>query len=219
MKHTLTSCLLALAIGVTGCGQEAEKPTDLPWQITLSAAGNPQVFHVEVGVTPLKALNEHLHNFPDIAVFSHESGKRTLEAYYGTQRMGLFEAKIIAELQADPATLDKFQAGAIKHEGMASGQWKFSLSEPAILQSNDLPIEKLVYMPAVNYEPEIVNARFGIPAERLPAAKAGVEFWCYPDKGLIIALNNDGGDILYYVAKSGFVALKQTLLEEKPKNG
>jgi hypothetical protein len=219
MRHVLGSSLLALAVTLAGCGQEGGKPDDLPWQITLDAAGNPQVFHLEIGKSTLKEVIEHLHNFPEMAVFSYENGKRTLEAYFGTQRMGLFEAKIIAELQADDATLTRFQQNASKREGMASGQWKYTLGEKDVQAADSLAVRKLVYMPAVNYEPDIALARFGQPAERLPsAAKSGVEFWTYPDKGLIILMNNDGGEILYYVTREVFPQLKQELLEAKPKN-
>lgn len=219
MRHVLGSSLLALAVTLAGCGQEGGKPDDLPWQITLDAAGNPQVFHLEIGKSTLKEVIEHLHNFPEMAVFSYENGKRTLEAYFGTQRMGLFEAKIIAELQADDATLTRFQQNASKREGMASGQWKYTLGEKDVQAADSLAVRKLVYMPAVNYEPDIALARFGQPAERLPsAAKSGVEFWTYLDKGLIILMNNDGGEILYYVTREVFPQLKQELLEAKPKN-
>lgn len=176
------------------------------------------MFHLEIGKSTLREVIEHLHSFPEIAVFAHESGKRTLEAYFGSQRVGLFEAKIIAELQTDDATLNKFQTGAVKREGMASGQWKYPLSEADVKAADALPVHKLVYMPSVNYDPDIVTARFGQPAERLPSQKEGVELWFYPQKGLAILMNNDGGEILYYTDPQHYAALKQELLEAKPKN-
>ncbi len=219
MKHVLGSSLLMLGLALAGCGQEGGKPDDLPWQVSLDAAGNPQVFHLDMGKSTLRDVIEHLHNFPEMAVFSYENGKRTLEAYFGTQRLGLFEAKIIAELAVDDATLTRFQQDATKREGMASGQWKYTLAEPDMKAADSMVVHKLVYLPSVNYDPDIAMARFGQPAERLPSpAKPGVEFWTYPDKGLILLMNNDGGEILYYVTRDVFPQLKQELLEAKPKN-
>lgn len=218
MKYALMGGLLALLLGIAGCDQSPQHPDDLPWQITVTPEGRPQVFHLEIGKSTLREVIEHLHSFPEIAVFAHESGKRTLEAYFGSQRVGLFEAKIIAELQADDATLDKFQTGAVKREGMASGQWKYPLSEADVKAADALPVRKLVYMPSVNYDADIVTARFGQPSERLPAQKEGVTFWFYPQKGLAILMNNDGGEILYYTDPQNYAALKQELLEAKPKN-
>lgn len=218
MKYALMGGLLALLLGIAGCDQSPQHPDDLPWQISVTPEGRPQVFHLEIGKSTLREVIEHLHSFPEIAVFAHESGKRTLEAYFGSQRVGLFEAKIIAELQADDATLNKFQTGAVKREGMASGQWKYPLSEADVKAADALPVHKLVYMPSVNYDPDIVAARFGQPAERLPSQKEGVELWFYPQKGLAILMNNDGGEILYYTDPQHYAALKQELLEAKPKN-
>lgn len=218
MKSGLIMSLLVCAVGLGGCDQSAQPPEDLPWQINISAEGNPQVFHLEVGKSTLKDMIEYFRNFPEVAVFAHESRKRTLEAYFGKQRIGLFEAKLIAELQADDAMFDKFQNEASKREGMASGQWKHTLSEANQTIANGLVVSKLVYLPSINYEPEVVAARFGEPAERLPATKTGVEFWFYPQQGLAIMLDVNGGEILYYTTPALYPALKQELLEAKPKN-
>lgn len=218
MKHILMGGLFTIALAMTGCDQSPQHPEDLPWQITVTPEGNPQVFHLEIGKSTLKDVIEHFHNFPEMAVFAHESGKRTLEAYFGTQRVGLFDAKIIAEMQTDDAMLDKFQTEASKREGMASGQWKYKLSDASLKVANELLVRKLVYMPSINYDPEIVTARFGEPAERLPSTKAGVAFWFYPSKGLVILMNDDGSEILYYTGSNNYPALKQELLEAKPQN-
>jgi hypothetical protein len=218
MKQVLIGSLLALTLGMAGCDDAAQAPVDLPWQVTTTSAGNPQVFHLEIGKSTLKDVIERLHSFPETALFVHENGDRTLEAYFGTQRLGLFEAKFIVDLQTDAATLDKLQANAGKREGMASGQWKFPVAETDMHEVNGFLVKKLVYMPAINYEPDIVNARFGAPDERLPSAKAGVEYWFYPQKGLVMTLSNDGGEILYYTTPQNFAALKQEMLEAKPKD-
>lgn len=219
MKHTLIlSSLLALTLGMTGCDSSPQQPEDLPWQVTLNAEGNPQVFHLDIGKVTLKEVIERLHSFPEMAVFAHESGKRTLEAYFGTQRVGLFEAKIIAELQAEPAQLDSFHTNNTKREGMASGQWKYTLAEADVKIANDLRVQRLIYMPVINYEPEIVVARFGEPEERVASSEAGVEYWFYPSKGLAILMNTDGKEILYYTGQHDYAALKQGLLETKPHN-
>ena len=219
MKHILISSLLALTLGMTGCDSSPQHPEDLPWQITLSPEGNPQVFHLDVGTATLKDAIERFHSFPEMAVFAHESGKRTLEAYFGTQRLGLFEAKIIAEMRADDALLDKFQKENTQREGMASGQWKYTLSEANVKVANSLRVEKLVYMPMIDYEPDIVTARFGAPEERLPSTQPGVEYWFYPAKGLAIVMNSEGKEVFYYTGLQDFAAMKQGLLAAKsPKD-
>lgn len=217
--NSLLSTCLMLAIALTGCDKAVQHPQDLPWQIDSGPTGNPVVFRLEVGRSTLKDMIGHLHSFPEVAVFAQENGKRTLEAYFGTQRVGLFEAKFIAELQADDAQLDRFQQQHGKREGMASGQWKYSLSEADTRLASDLLIQKLIYLPMIDYEPDIVNARFGEPAERLPATREGVEYWFYPQHSLAILMNAKGGEILYYTTPGQFAALRQSLLEAGPRDG
>ncbi|QTR50587.1 hypothetical protein [Candidatus Thiothrix anitrata] len=215
----MTVCCLALALGLSGCEPSSSVPVEnLPWQITLSPAGNPQVFQVELGKSTLKDLMLNVRSFPEMAVFAHESGKRRLEAYFGTQRLGMFEAKLLAEMQVDEATLTALQTNATKREGMASGYWKHVLAEEDLTVVNASLINRLVYIPSINYDAEIITQRFGTPTERLPSNDVNVEYWFYADKGLAIALNTKGSEVLYYVPIAGFAALKQELLEAKPKN-
>lgn len=215
----MTACCFALALGLTGCEPSSAPPIEnLPWQITLSPAGNPQVFQVELGKSTLKDLMSQVRSFPEMAVFAHEGGQRRLEAYFGTQRLGLFDAKLLAELQVDDATLTALQTNATKREGMASGYWKHTVAEEDMAVVNALLIRKLVYIPAISYEADIITQRFGTPTERLPSNDVNVEYWFYADKGLAIALNAKGSEVLYYVPIAGFAALKQELLEAKPKN-
>lgn len=218
MKHLIATSLLALTLGVAGCDSPSQQPDNLPWQVTNTAEGNTQVFQLDIGKATLKDVIKRLQSFPEMAVFAHESGKRTLEAYFGTQRIGLFEAKIIAELQATPAQLDSFQTNTTKREGMASGQWKHTLAEADVKIANDLRVQRLIYMPVINYEPEIVLARFGEPEERAASLQAGIDYWFYPSKGLAILMNTDGKEILYYAGQQDYAAMKQELLEAKPHN-
>ncbi|MFN3785954.1 MAG: hypothetical protein ACK4RS_03840, partial [Thiothrix sp.] len=220
LKKTLIHglCTLGVFAALQGCDSASLTPTDLPWQVTASAAGNPQVFGVEVGVTTLKGLIEHLRSFPELAVFAHENGKRSLEAYFGTQRLGVFEAKLIAELQADSQTLNSFQQNATQRAGMASGMWKHTLTEADVSKADGLVINKLIYLPSIDYEPDIITARFGEPSQRLPTQQAGTELWVYPAKGLLLLYSSDGGEILYYTTPALYPALQQELLEAIPNN-
>lgn len=219
MKQLITTCCLVLTFSLVGCESSSSPLTEnLPWQITLSPDGNPQVFQIELGKSTLKDLIAQLRSFPEMAVFAHENGKRRLEAYFGTQRLGPFDAKVLVELQTDDATLTTLQTHATKREGMASGYWKHTIAENDMALVNTLVIRKLVYIPTANYDPAVITQRFGNPTERLPSNHGEVEYWFYPDKGLAIALNAKGSEVLHYVSRADFAALKQELLEAQPKH-
>ena len=216
MRYKVIGSGLALLFMLAGCGEPTQQLEDLPWQVTVSPEGNSQVFHLQTGKTTLKEAIERFHSFPELAVFSHESGKRHLEAYFGKLTLGVFEAKLLLELQADDATLTNLQQASSKREGMASGQWKFEVAEASLPVVNNVVVRKVVYMPAIDYAPDIVTARFGAPAEKIASAQKGVEYWFYPQKGLAMLLNSAGGDLFYYTDAQHYAALKQELLESKP---
>ena len=218
MRLLSLSGLLCSGLCVSACDSPAEKPTNLPWQVTLTAQHNPEVFHITVGQSSLRQVIEQLKSFPELAVFSYEDGKRSLEAYFGKQRLGLFEAKLVAEIDIDDATLTKLQQNASKREGMASGQWKFTLAEADLKTINDLPIRTLIYIPVIDYPSTIVEERFGKPFEIKPAPQKDVALWFYPDKNLILMLDQEGGDIFYYASAQYYPVLQQTLLTAKPRN-
>lgn len=218
MRYKLTTCLLAGLLSLAGCGKSEHNPADLPWNTSLTPEGYVQAFQLQVGKSTLRDAINLFQSFPETAVFSGENKPRTLEAYFGKRRVGLFEAKIILELQASEKQLVRFEADHIERDGTASGLWKYTLSEDHVRIANDLPIAKLVYLPTIDYDPETISARFGEPQEKLPSKQEGVSYWMYPDKGLALLLNNDGGEILYFTPQANYAALKQELLEATPTN-
>lgn len=216
MRFSLLS--IGLVLLLTACGGDKPHPEDLPWQINLNDQGQPTVFHIAIGQDNLKTVIDRFHHFPEIALFAREGNKQSVEAYFDKQRLGLFEAKLLVDLQADEALLAKLQQNATKREGMASGQWKYTLAEADLPLVNNLLIRRVVYMPTVDYTPDVVKARFGQPNEVQASAKPGIDYWFYPQKGLALLVNNDGGDIFYYTDAQHYPALQQELIASKPAN-
>lgn len=194
-------------------GQQKPDPENLPWQATLNEQGQVDVFHMTVGQTTLRQMMEQFRSFPEVALFAQKNGSRIVEAYFGKKRVGLFEAKLVAELDVDADTLARFEKNRIEEEPQPSGKWKFTLAEPDMLATNDFAIKHLIYIPIVNYEQSILQQRFGKPAEIIKT-KTAAQYWMYPNKGLIVLEDPDGAEIFYYVAKQHFDALKARLVTE-----
>ena len=215
MKRLLQLLLLLLLCEMlTACERQASVPADyLPWQASQTAEGYTDVFHLQIGKTTLKELIEQRHDFPELGIFMQADKSLQLEAYFGKQRLGMFEARLIAELAAEKPVLERFANERIDEKPQQSGAWRFGVSEANTKQANDFPVKYLVYIPVADYEPDIVTARFGEPAE-IVSVKTDAAYWFYPDKGLIILMNAKGGDILYYSARQDYAALKQRLLAE-----
>lgn len=211
MKRVLAG--LAVLLFLSACGKSEPQAVDnLPWTITRTAQGSTEVFHIELGKTTLRQAIELLHSFPELAVMQARNSEYSLEAYFGKQRLGLFEAKLVAELEADQTTIEKFGTEHIKREPQASGAWRLTVSEPNQKLANDFPIKYLIYIPVVNYEPDIIRARFGEGAEVVKLTET-VDAWFYADRGLAMLIDAKGGDIFYYSSPQEFPKLKEKILK------
>lgn len=193
-------------------GAEQKQPDNLPWKISAGAEAT-EVFHVRVGQITLREMIEQFRHFPEIALFTGDNKAPRLEAYFGKQRLGVFEARLIAEMEASEQQLQQFVDTSTDREAQASGAWKYTLSEAAVSQINEQKVHYLIYMPVADYEADIVAQRFGAPEEKFAVSETA-EYWFYPQKGLVILLNSEGSDVLYYSALSSFAALRERLITE-----
>ena len=71
-------------------------------------------------------------------------------------------------------------------------------------------ITAITYLPAIDLDEEIINARFGRPKEQVVQPEGAI-YWLYPDRGLSILVDPNGKEILQYLAPQDFVAVRQRL--------
>jgi hypothetical protein len=93
---------------------------------------------------------------------------------------------------------------------LPSGVRKVELASEDVAQLASAPIVHITYIPGPDLDEPLLLARFGEPAQRLPEGEAVVH-WLYPDKGLDIAVNRDGREMLQYVAPARFGEVVQPL--------
>ena len=210
----LTTVLL-----LTACGQqETTRIDNLPWQIEIFPDGHSKVFGIELGKSTTLEAKRALDKKADFNLFKSADGSISLEAYYGTVRLGVLEAKLIAEVEATQEQLKKLGEHAENARAQPSGAWKFDLRDEDYLTIQNWPVRSLTYIPtAVQFDTELLEKRFGKPSERKPI-DAGREYWLYPDKGLVIMLADKEKEILQYVAPSDFARLKDKISRELPRS-
>lgn len=219
MKQFFSSALLlafltANALLLTSCSSEQSQPVDLPWQATVNADGNVDAFGIVVGKTTLRETMIHFKSFPETGLFVDKDGTSALESFFGKKRVGLFEAKLVAESDASEEMRKGMLDRALERKPQPSGKWRYRLSEDDVRVANELPVKYLIYIPVVDYEQERIETLFGEP-QGTHAMTEKAAYWFYPDKGLILLLNNDGGDIMYYSAKRDYDALRERLVNTK----
>lgn len=206
--------LLVSAFFVLSGGEaEQKQPDNLPWKTTLSAEGHVEVFHLSIGRVTLREMIERFQHFPEIALFTSDNQAPRLEAYFGKRRLGIFDARLIAEIEASEAQLQGYIDTSTDREPQASGSWKYTLSEAAVKQINEQKVRYLVYMPVADYKMDIVGKQFGEPSDKFVINETA-EYWFYPQKGLVILLDKEGKDVLHYSATGSFAALRERLIAE-----
>lgn len=217
--HYLLSFMLAGAVGLSACSPQAPRHIDnLPWEIDVLPDGNTRVFGITLGKSTTLEAKRALDHKADFSLFKAADGSLSLEAYYGTIMLGVFEAKLIAEVEATPEQLKMLSKDAENPRAQPSGSWKADLSDQDYLTIESWPVRSLTYIPmAVQFDAALLEKRFGKPAERRPIDE-GREYWFYPDKGLAIMLADKDKEILQYVAPSDFPRLKAKLSQELPRS-
>ena len=69
--------------------------------------------------------------------------------------------------------------------------------------------------PTVLLDEDLLHKRFGEPAQRIREAENNTTHWLYPERGLDIALNDEGQAVMQYVSPKAFSKLMAPLLERE----
>lgn len=229
MKRLLTLILIPVIAAVlvllvelySSSKKNIEKSVDLPWKVEISPTNTTRVFGVDIGKTTLKEMMLSLHKIAEVSLFENSNEEYTIEAYFGKMRLGIFDAKIIAELDVSELKMKRIltQLDKSKKKATPSGRWEYELDEGLLQEVNDMRIWRLVYLPIAEYDDEIISKQFGKPQNKKRIDDQSTH-WFYPEKGVIIIDNNQENDVFHYVSPDDFSRLKKMLTQElgQPKS-
>jgi hypothetical protein len=190
--------------------------TNMPWQVEISPDGSSEVFGIQLMQTTLTDLQLAWGGLqPEFGLFTNKQQKRRLEVYLGKRRLGRFDARIILALAAEDSVLAEFSAEKAKAKPMPSGDYRQGLSESAQTRAMQMPIRAITYIPSVQYDNELLERFFGMPSERIQW-EAGTSFWLYPERGLVVLVDQEGKEVFHYVRPAEFPALLEQLELESP---
>ena len=217
MKRLILGSLLLALLGfgvikLMFTGVEVETKANLPWMVSARPDGSTHVLGVDIGNTTFKELMFALKLLAEPALFESRAGDLTLEAYFGKKKFGLLEARLIAELDADEALLQKFLIEQVGRESTPSNHWKYKLSVKNTKIANDLRVWRLIYLPVTDYELKQMKF-FGEPEEKIKVNETA-EYWLYPSRGMALLYDTAGKEIFYYAAQRDFARLKASLPKE-----
>jgi len=195
------------------------KVSNLPWQITVLDANTLRVFDMDIGQATLGQAVDTLKSEYQLAWFDNPDNSISLEAYFLRVSLSGLRAKVILELDPVGLEIDYLKINSGKPEILTSRAIKYPLDDLA-QTLNDRLIRSLTYIPATNLDAELLQQRFG-QAEEIMKLDDNTEFWLYPQKGLVIAINQKGKEAFQYVPVADFARLRKTVLltiEQSRKN-
>ena len=204
--------ILVLFLTVAGCDQQATAPEQVyPWQITRLADGGSRVFGLSLNQTTLDQARLILGNHYEEGLFVNPDGSLSLEIYFNEVTLGGLSGKFILTLEAPVSVREAMRQRAVKGKRMDSGAVRYRLAGVDRERLLTLPIRAISYIPYVELDETLVRQRFGIPHDIIVVAE-GKRHLLYPDKGLDLLLDEEGKELLQYVAPRDFSSLQRPLL-------
>lgn len=182
----------------------------LPWQIETLADGSSRVFGLELGRSTLDDARERFGVDMKVGIVAAQGEEGALEAYFDNVTAGVIVGKLILVAALDKATLTGLRQRATQKVHMNGATYRYLLNRDDLLQSLRAPIATIAFIPVADLDVETVLKRFGMPQERL-RINDQVEHFLYPDQGLDLILDDNGKEVLQYVAPRDFARLRGPL--------
>jgi len=217
----LTSIALILAVAIMfPAGKDAPTPPILPWDITVDKSGNTKVFGLTFDQSTLSDAQKVFKKEGKLSMFASLQETYTVEAYFERLYISGIRADLILTLNIDqPSAAQMFERG-LRLSQLGSGEKKITLNQSDYSLATEATISHITYLPAANLDAELVQNHFGEPNER-HTETSGITHWLYPEKGLDIALNPEGKEVLQYTSPANFdqilKPLALTIIDNKIK--
>jgi len=181
-----------------------------PWRIETSADGASRVFGLTLGASTLGDALAALGPDMELAVIATGDEPGSLEAYYSHATAGPVIGRLILNARLDAPTVERLRRNSPRTDRAGTGARKIRIAADDLPVALGARIEGIVFLPAVNLDEDVVIARFGEPQRRVRVDEHSVHL-LYPDKGLDVVLNDDGREVLQYVAPGEFARLSAPL--------
>lgn len=219
LKWTTRGLLLAAVLALAWLlvpvmrppGGHSEMRQDLPWQITPAPDGSITVFGLTLGHSTLAAAVRKLGRRYELGLFEDADGHLTLEAYFRDAVLGGLNARLVLTATLEPAQMETLRTRAGPGQSLSEGGRRFTLADADTAGVLTAVIAAITYLPLAKLEADLVERRFGKPAERIQTGD--LEHWLYPNQGLDLGLGADGHAVLQYVPPHDFSRLRAPLFQ------
>jgi hypothetical protein len=186
---------------------------DLPWQIEIQQDGSTLVFGLTPGKSSLGDARNRFGSNLELALVAAPGESGDIEAYFADVTLGAVTGKLIVTADLPTEVIEKMRERVSGAKYMNSNTKKWSLAGEDETTAYAAPIRAIAFIPSANLDEQIILQRFGRPGERIRTSEH-IEHFLYPERGLDLALDSDGKELLQYVPPSRFPALRAPLLEK-----
>ena len=201
--------LIALVIGLMIPGGEPPPVQTFPWQIEHTASGATRVFGLTLGESTLQQAEQVFNAEAELSLFepADEKRQRAIEAYFDKVALGGLSAKVVVVFDFSTKQLQAMYSRGTRISTLGDGSRKVTLHVEDIAVVRRTPIASITYLPRIKLDAALLEKRFGQPAQLTKEQDSATTHWLYPDKGLDVALDEQGNGVLQYVSPARFEQL------------
>lgn len=200
---------LAVAVGIMLPAGKQPPTLMQPWQIINHPDGSTSVFGLTLGRSTLQQAEQSFQSQAKVTLFESGSdrGHRKLEAFFERVNVRGLSARIVMVLDMAPEQMQAIYDRGVRVSTLGDGSRKITLSGEDRRRVRQAAIDSITYLPPIRLEAQWIRQRFGKPAQKVSDNDGNVIHWLYPDKGLDVALDAQGGAVLQYVSPADFAQL------------
>jgi hypothetical protein len=195
----LWSALTAPPGGVEARGAGA------PWDARVVDGGGVSVFGLRLPGSTLGDAAARWGDDLQIAVMQSRDGATGLEASVENARLGGVTGRLLLTAQVSEAELARWRASPARQEMVSADTSRLTLRPEDRAEALRAPVIAVGLIPSAQLDAEVLRHRFGEPREKVRAGET-LEHWLYPDRGLSVALDAKGRELLQFVAPAAFDA-------------
>lgn len=174
-----------------------------PWAIERLGGGASRVFGLRLPGATLADARATWGNDLQVALMASRGQAPLLEATVESAVVGGIGGRLLFTADADAATVARWRDAAARRETVSAETQRFTLRPEDRDEALRAPLAGVGFIPAAQLDAAALRARFGPPAQVLPAG-AQAEHWLYPELGLAVLLDAKGRELLQYVAPADF---------------
>lgn len=210
---TLFLCLTCFVIVSCNSNTSSVDKQVLPWMIDVDGAGSTTVFGISPGNLSLSEFAQHFHELADVKLFQKPDNSLFLEAYLGKTKIGKFDARLVAELDAPQELLESVLASANGRKPTPNNYWQYNLNDSQLKQALKLRVWRFMYIPIADYQEKQIGF-FGTP-ESIKKVTESAEYRYFPEKGVVVLWDQEEKETFYYSSPREFQRLTQALEDDR----